>query len=58
LTVLDQWKNATETHAVDTRIIKFKGGQGKPSNDGDQLCVIEDFDVINRAKRVRIKFDK
>jgi hypothetical protein len=37
LMVTDQWK----LHAVAQRLIRFKGGKGKPCDDGDQYRVIE-----------------
>jgi hypothetical protein len=35
--VYDQWFG----HPVDQRLIKFRGGSGSPSNDGDAFSVIE-----------------
>ena len=37
LLVWDQWVG----HPVDQRIIKFRGGSGKPVNDGDAFYIIE-----------------
>ena len=37
LTVWDQWVG----QPVHKRVIKFKGGQGSPSNDGDKFSVID-----------------
>jgi hypothetical protein len=37
LRVLDQWL----LHPVQERVIRFKGGQGKPVDDGDQYYVVE-----------------
>lgn len=37
LLVWDQWSG----HAVAPRLIRFKGGEGKSVNDGDQFHVIE-----------------
>ena len=37
LRVADQWK----LHKVSERVIRFKGGQGKPCDDGDAYRVIE-----------------
>ena len=35
--VWDQWKG----HSVARRLIRFKGGKGSPSNDGDAFSVVE-----------------
>lgn len=37
LLVWDQWVG----HSVDQRVIKFRGGSGKPVNDGDAFYIIE-----------------
>jgi hypothetical protein len=37
LRVLDQWRG----QPVHERVIRFKGGQGTPNNDGDAFRVIE-----------------
>ena len=36
--VYDQW---VSQGAVKKRLIRFKGGVGSPSNDGDAFCVID-----------------
>jgi hypothetical protein len=37
LRVWDQWVG----HPVAQRLIRFRGGQGKPVNDADRFCVVE-----------------
>jgi hypothetical protein len=37
LNVVDQWQG----HPVAERMIRFKGGEGKPVNDGDMFYVVE-----------------
>jgi hypothetical protein len=37
LRVWDQWQD----HPVALRTIRFRGGQGRRVNDGDQFCVVE-----------------
>ena len=49
LNVYDQWVG----QVVHERLIRFKGGQGKPVNDGDAYCVIEDRVVLARAEKMR-----
>lgn len=49
LRVYDQWKG----QPVHERIIRFKGGQGKPVNDGDAFSVIEDIVVLAQLARRR-----
>jgi hypothetical protein len=39
LRVWDQWRG----HPVSERTIRFRGGQGKPVNDGDRFHVVEGF---------------
>lgn len=38
--VYDQWKSATSTQPVHKRLIRFRGGVGSASNDGDRFSVI------------------
>ena len=35
--VLDQWRG----HSVSERVIRYKGGLGSPSNDGDAFYVVQ-----------------
>lgn len=37
LLVWDQWVG----HPVSTRVIRFRNGEGRAVNDGDQFCVVE-----------------
>lgn len=39
ITVYDQW--VKQTDGVKKRVIRWKGGVGSPSNDGDAFSVIE-----------------
>jgi hypothetical protein len=39
--VIDQWTNARGPHKPQERTIRFKGGQGSLSDDGDAYSVIE-----------------
>jgi len=41
ITVWDQWKNKKMVQPVHERKIRFKGGEGSPSDDGDAYSVIE-----------------
>jgi hypothetical protein len=47
ITVHDQWRG----QVVHTRTISFKGGAGKPSNDGDAFSVIEAKSIMSRLKK-------
>lgn len=39
--VIDQWTNSRGAHPPQERTIRFRGGEGSPSNDGDAFSVIE-----------------
>lgn len=41
LLVWDQWVSQHGPHRVSQRTIRFKGGAGSPSDDGDAYSVIE-----------------
>jgi hypothetical protein len=56
LVVHDQWKKRDGTfQVVHERTIAFRGGVGKPRNDGDAYSVIENQSVLRQIARLRAK---
>lgn len=51
LTVYDQWAG----QPVHERPISFKGGNGKPSSDGDAFAVIESLSVMLSLEKIQAK---
>src|SRR5262245_47143460 len=39
--VIDQWTNSRGAHPPQERLIRFRGGEGSMSDDGDAFSVIE-----------------
>ena len=48
--VLDQWIHVGKRQVVHERLIRFKGGIGKPVDDGDAYYVIESEEDMKSAR--------